>query len=352
MKILYIAWSKQNPNEIYADPSVWYRCYQPAQALRDLGHTANVIAAKLVTNEHIEAHDCIIFFRPLYSKGFVELVNLCAQINKRYIASYDDLFFDIGHLRNSGFRKLNAPQEQILNDRPELYAKAFYFFDEFISSTDGLKKAILKHKPGAKVNIHYNGIPPETCDWAQFLSKIDHSKARRIGYFAGGAIHTPDLLKIAPVLMQVLNEQNAIFYCVETVQIPDILLSTGRIETTPRLNYSRMLHAYSNCRVTIAPLEINDFTNSKSGIKFLESASVGNNVVATPIDDILRVGNEMLFPAVTEDDWYKQLTHAINYEFEADDLKRNVNLLAEKHSTKSEALNFLAELNTKTSKSS
>lgn len=347
MKILYIVWSKQQPTELYSDPSVWYRCFQPAQALRDLGHWTNIVSSQFVTNEQIEEHDCIIFFRPLYSKQFVDLVNRCEALAKSYLASYDDLFFDIGHLRNSGFRKLGAPQAQILADRPELYAKAFYFFENFISSTDGLKSAILKHKPLAKVCLHYNGLPPEVHDWAPILSNRTQVKERRIGYFAGGAIHTPDLMKVAPVLSQVINEQNAIFYCVETVQIPKILLSTGRIEVTPRLNYSRMLHAYSNCCVTIAPLEINDFTNSKSGIKFLESAVLGNNVVATPIDDIVRVGNELLFPAISDEDWYKQLTKAIKVEPEPSLTKIRSEDLIHRHSTKAEAKKFLADLNSK-----
>jgi hypothetical protein len=263
------------------------------------------------------------------------------------MASYDDLFFDIGYLRHSGFRKLAAAQEQILSDRPELYAKAFYFFEEFISSTDGLKKAIRHHKPNAKVNLHYNGIPPEIHDWAKIVSKKGRADERRLGYFAGGAIHTPDLMKIAHIIEQVLNEQNATFFCVETVEIPQILLATGRIETTPRMNYSKMLHAYAKCSVTIAPLEINDFTNSKSGIKFLESASLGNNVVATPIDDITRVGNDMLFPALTDEDWYKQLTSALSFKFEPDQLLKNVDQLVREHSTKAEAKNFLVDLNSK-----
>jgi hypothetical protein len=343
MKILYIAWSKQQPSEIYADPSVWYRCFQPAQALRGLGHIANVIPAPAVTIDHIKAHECVIFFRPLYSNVLVELVNLCEMLGTRYLASYDDLFFDIGFLRHSGFRKLAAPQEQILADRPELYAKAFYFFEEFVSSTDGLKNAILKQKPEAKVYLHYNGIPPEVENWAQVL-RSKKSNVHKIGYFAGGAIHTPDLLKITPALHQVLKEQKAIFYCVETVQVPKILLDTGQVETTPRMNYTGMLHAYSSCDVTIAPLELNDFTNSKSGIKFLESASFGNSVIATPIDDIVRVGNELLYPALSETDWYNQITSAITANLHQAERDISAQNLTASHSTHVEAQKFLTDI--------
>ncbi len=345
MKILYIVWSRQLPTDIYADPSVWYRCFQPAQALRELGHVTNIITSQNATEDHIRTHDCIIFFRPLYSAYFVELVKHCEQHKKRYMASYDDLFFDIGFLRHSGFRKLGAPQEQILSERPEMYAKAFYFFEEFVSSTDGLKKAIHKHKPDAKVNLHYNGIPPEVHGWTNVLLSKKKLKEPRIGYFAGGAIHTPDLLKITPILEQVLHEKNAIFYCAETVEIPSKLLATRRVETTPRMNYSKMLHAYANCTVTVAPLEINDFTNSKSGIKFLESAVLGNNVVATPIDDIVRVGNSMLYSALTDEDWYRQLSAALSEIPNAIQMESITKKLIRDHSTKAEAERFLADLN-------
>lgn len=345
MKILYIAWSNQQPADIYADPSVWYRCYQPAQSLRDIGYITNVIDYRNINETHITSHDCIIFFRPQYSTNFVELINLCEKHGKRYLASYDDLFFDIGYLRQSGFRKLGAPQEQILSHRPELYAKAFYFFEEFVSSTDGLKKAILVHKPNSKVSLHYNGIPPETYGWAKILKTDKSTDALRVGYFAGGAIHTPDLKKITPALQQVLGEQNAIFYCAETVEIPVELKATGRIETTPRMNYSKMIQAYAKCNVTVAPLEINNFTNSKSGIKFLESAIVGNNVVASPIDDIVRVGNEMLYAAVSDDDWYKQLTAALTTQLDTQVVSKYTDQLIRKHSTKAEAINFINQFN-------
>lgn len=345
MNILFVAWSNQQSTEIYADPSVWYRCFQPAQALRELGHIANVVDYRQLEDKHVNLHDCLIFFRPQYSKDFVELINQCEKSKKRYIASYDDLFFDIGHLRHSGFRKLAAPQEQILSHRPELYAKAFYFFEEFISSTDGLKKAILAHKPQAKVYLHYNGIPPEIYNLAKLLTAQKNTDVSRIGYFAGGAIHTPDLKRITPMLQQVLGEQNAIFYCAETVQIPAELKATGRIETTPRMNYSKMIRAYAKCSVTVAPLEINDFTNSKSGIKFLESAILGNQVVASPIQDILRVGNEMLFTAISDDDWYNQLTLSLTKKLDPETLSKYVKQLICNHSCKAEATNFINQFN-------
>jgi hypothetical protein len=345
MKILYIAWSKQKHNDIYADPSVWYRCFQPAQAIRDLGFSANVVSSEIVTEEQIQSHDCIVFFRPVYSSEFVSLINLCEQKNKYYLASYDDLFFDIGHLRNSGFRKLGAPQSQILNERPELHAKAFYFFDNFISSTIGLKTAIQKHKPASTVITHHNGIPPELYAWARLLLK-NKVESRTIGYFAGGAIHTPDLERIAPALSEVLIEQNATFLCVETVQIPQILLSTGKVELIARMNYTQMALAYNKCNLTIAPLEINEFTNSKSGIKFLESATMGNRVVATPIDDITRVGNNFLFPADSISDWQAQLKNALSFVPSEKERESNLESLVSLHSTRAEACGFLEELNT------
>jgi hypothetical protein len=298
----------------------------------------------MVTEEQIEAHDCIVFFRPIYSTEFVLLINLCEQKNKQYLASYDDLFFDIGHLRNSGFRKLGAPQAHILNERPELHAKAFYFFEHFISSTMGLKTAILKHKPTATVITHYNGIPPEFSEWSKLLIK-NKRETRRIGYFAGGAIHTPDLEKIASVLSEVLVEHNATFFCVETVQIPQALLATGKTAVTPRMNYTKMALAYAQCNITLAPLHVNEFTNSKSGIKFLESACMGNRVVATPIDDITRVGNNFLFQADSLQEWRDQLINALNFTPSEEECKNNLQQLVNLHSTQSEAGEFLKKLN-------
>lgn len=340
---LFIAFSRQQPKDIYSDPSVWYRCYQPAKAFRELGHYASVVSHENVSLEHIRSHGHIVFFRPVYSEKMVDLIRLCEKEQKSYYASYDDLFFDIGQLKNSGFRKLFAPQEQILSERPELHAKAFYFFDKFIASTEGLKKSILKHKPNAKVYLHYNGIPPEFSEWVKFLSKRAKEE-RLIGYFAGGAIHSHDLEKISLALKEVLIEQDAKFLCVETVDVPEALLETGRVIKIPRMNYTGMVHACYRCTTTIAPLELNEFTNSKSGIKFLESAILGNKVVATPIIDMLRVGNEFMFPAVTLSDWYIQLNNALKSKFSKEDMHKNHLHLKRNFSTKAEAEKFFYEL--------
>ncbi|RDL47613.1 hypothetical protein BLJAPNOD_05537 [Ensifer sp. M14] len=342
MNILFAVWSSYPKERIYADPSVWYRCYQPAEALRRLGHQVSVehFTEVLDTKNN---YDVVIFFRPQFSDEFVRFFYQVEATGAVYAASYDDLFFDIGLLRHTNFRGQGVAQKKILDSRPYNYAQAFYFFDRFIVSTDSMRDSITASQPDCSVHVLYNALSPAALEFARIASvdQIVERVPRRVGYFAGGAAHSIDLARVAREIAHVIVKCDAEFFCVETVEVPPVLKSTGRVVTSPRMTYQQMIMAYASCCVTVAPLAMDEFTAGKSGIKYLEASAVGAASVATPIPDILRVADERLLPATQQTDWEQKLAEALELPSGPDIAAAQQHRLRENFSTIGEAQKLL-----------
>ncbi len=311
MRVLFLVWSSYPSDRIYADPSVFYRCFHPAEALRRRGMHTSVMHFSTVDPEELSDYDRIIFFRPQFSDKFLELHSTARQLGLPCVASYDDLFFDIEMLRQSNFRGLAVNQHKILASRPYNYAQAMYFFDRFISSTDPLADRIRAALGAAEVHVQYNAVSDEMLYLARMCTETIDREPLRLGYFAGGASHAPDLMAIAPYIAPALAEAGAEFFCVETVEVPDVIAKACKVTTTRRMSYAEMIRAYATCCVTIAPLHMNPFTISKSGIKYLEASLVGAATVATPIPDIMRIADDRLIPVETEEGWYDGVRQAL-----------------------------------------
>lgn len=312
MRILFLVWTPSLPERLLNDPSVFYRCYHPVAALRDLGIYATLRHFTDIELEDIATYDRVIFFRPQFSDRFLELHGRVTELGLPCAASYDDLYFDIEMLRQSNFRGLGAPQQQILANRPYNYAQAMHFFDTFITSTQPLGDRIAQTRDDSRVHVQYNGASSEMISLARLYARTEERVPRRIGYFAGGASHSPDLAQIAPQLARALVDADAELFCVETVRIPALIQETGRVVTTPRLTYAEMIRAYASCALTLAPLHMNRFTASKSGIKYLEASLVGAASVATPIPDILRLADDRLVAVEDRAGWYDGIRTALD----------------------------------------
>lgn len=312
MKVLFLVWTTYPSEAMYGDPSVFYRCYHPAESLRELGCNTAVVHFTLATEEVLGQYDYIVFFRPQFSDKFIELISATIKTGLPFAASYDDLYFDIELLRQSNFRGLPVNQHTILASRPYNYAQAMYFFDHFIVSTDPLGDRISALRPGSRVHVQYNAASEEMLALAEIAVRAVQRVPRRIGYFAGGASHGPDIEAISGEVAAALDEGDAEFLCVETVKVPAEIAKTGRVVTIPRMSYAGMIKAYASCCVTVAPLHMNIFTDCKSGIKYLEASMVGAACVATPITDILRIADHRLVAVREGENWTSAILEALS----------------------------------------
>ena len=141
--------------------------------------------------------------------------------------------------------------------------------------------------------------------------------APTLGYFSGSNTHDDDFEAIAPAVARVLGER------------PDVRLLLGgylelgtslagfeaRVSRLPYMSWRDYACAYAACTVNLAPLvEVNDFADGKSALKFFEAGAFFTPTVASPsrpMRDAIREG-ETGYLAENLDDWYRALCRALD----------------------------------------
>lgn len=109
----------------------------------------------------------------------------------------------------------------------------------------------------------------------------------KIGYFSGSPTHTKDFGVAEPEVLKFLkNHRDAIFYIVGYMRFSKSaqkLIDEKRIVFLPMVDFRKLQKLMAEMDVNIAPLQINDFTNCKSELKFFEAAIVKTTTIASPI---------------------------------------------------------------------
>ncbi len=105
------------------------------------------------------------------------------------------------------------------------------------------------------------------------------------------------------------------------------------------VEYDRLFGFIAKTHINIAPLEMNDFTNCKSGLKFFESAVLGIPTVATPIADMLRFEDSGgIDYAVEPQEWFDALEALILDDEHYDRRSRNALHYTREHCLVSQSL--------------
>jgi len=138
-----------------------------------------------------------------------------------------------------------------------------------------------------------------------------NSNGLRIGYFSGTASHQRDLALAAPGIKKFLSEQpNSTFHLVGYGDLERAGLGgqMNQIKQHDLVSYAELPKLIAEVDVNIAPLTLNNFTNSKSELKYFSAAAVGTPTIASPTspmkDAIDSGSNGWLANA---DDWYETL---------------------------------------------
>lgn len=107
-----------------------------------------------------------------------------------------------------------------------------------------------------------------------------------IGYFSGTNSHSQDFALVSTALAKLMHcYPNVRLRIVGFLDIPECLLefqAVGRIESIKLQNYLNLQVKIAECDLNLIPLLINEFTNSKSELKFFEAAIVGVQSIASP----------------------------------------------------------------------
>ncbi len=287
-------------------PSARHRCYHYADALISHGCNSAVLALDRVSRTTLRGFDHVVFHRPTWSRRFSAVFNRCQDAGLQIHADYDDLIFDPQFAPHSpqhvsGGKALSKVQRQFENTHA-----AARCFSSFLVSTAYLSEKVSALFPDANTTVLPNSLP-RTFIWP-VCYKADSDK-KTIGYFPGSRGHSEDFKSISSVLGDILSTGAR-------------LLIVGRMnpqdyESLPNVThlsyaaYSDYLHLLSLVDVSVAPLLENEFNQSKSAVKLIESVSVGTPVVASSNQDMCDHDNELSWLVSDKQHWQRALSEAL-----------------------------------------
>lgn len=297
----------------YLDPSVRYRCYNPAEELAECGILADVIAQQRMRVGMVDNYDAFVFHRPY--GGDPNLVSCMRAIRaqgKIAVADYDDLIFDPEFaLQSSIFISGTRNEEQVTGIFNNNYLGLIQF-DAFTVSTASLKEHVLKVRPGASVSVIHNGLSRRllgTFDLRVTPERKVGSPVKVISYLSGTASHDADFAEISQVLCDFLLRHADFRIAVSgPLNISDGMPYSSVIRF-PHREYRRFFSGIGSAYVNVAPLKSgNVFNECKSGLKFFESGIWGVPTIASPLPDFQRFSDSRgMLLAATANDWQSAL---------------------------------------------
>lgn len=243
------------------------------------------------------------------------LPRLISQLHKKHIKvifDLDDLVFDYHDL---------PVLYQTTRDKNYLYWIAYFFYlrrvarrvDGFLTTNDFLAK---------KLKVSFNkpvAIIPNSLNSAQIRASekaikkpFKNPKTFSLGYFSGSPTHAKDFASIESELIKFLTDHpDSTLTVVGFMQFSTSfreLLDSGRVIFEPPVDYLELQAKIAQVNVNLVPLIINDFTDSKSELKFFESAISETITIASPAYAFKRAikDGETGFLA-KPGEWYKKL---------------------------------------------
>ena len=196
----------------------------------------------------------------------------------------DDLVFDVTKIPLVSFT-ISADIDGMLIYSSKLFMVAKHA--DFFSATNEYLASRLKEvfkKPVFIIPNSYNNEQLEASE--EFYRQRSNSKEFKIGYFSGSPTHQKDLQVCMKEVISFLTEhQDSTFYIAGYMNLTgecSALLKSRRIQFLPFVNYVTLQGLIADVDVNIAPLELNEFTNCKSELKFFEASLVRTVTLASP----------------------------------------------------------------------
>jgi len=290
----------------YGDGSTRYRCFNIAEALRTLGHHADVTTLNALDLNIVERYDIVSCLRPVASRKLKRLIGACVSRGVKLVADFDDLIFDPDLAAESpkvvnGF----ANRKQVAQQFTE-HAKAVQGFTHITASTPAIADCAANVFPDKHISLLHNGLSEY---WLKHAKRQQAKTAQGIelAYLPGTRSHDQDFGSIKPILATFLDEQaSAILHIVGKLDGAETL-PAEQLRTSSWIDYFDLPSVITAKRATLAPLTDTRFNYAKSHIKFIESAALGVPAICSPTSDLHLHDIEGLFKPTDEDAWLNAL---------------------------------------------
>ncbi len=317
-KIFFVSSTRQS--NIGLDPSVIYRCINPAKKIHQnykYSHCNVVSLSRLIDsyksiscpNNYFDdsilgqlfLSNVVIFHRPQFSIELAQIIEKLKDKGCKIFADYDDYVFDVSTYKNTsaGEKLVKNSEDMSLLHSISLNYAALELFDEFIVSTKVLKLNLAKVLTTAsrrdyKIHVIQNTPSSYWFSYADILFDQAYKDKKRsvntsiLGYFGGTASHSGDFQLIYQWISDFLRRECNLKFIYCSVAFEQLFseLHKDQILKFAPVTFNKLPAVYNMSWLSLAPLSASPFNQSKSGLKYFESAMFGLPVCATHIPDI------------------------------------------------------------------
>lgn len=278
--------------DVFDNSTFRYRTYNVIQAMENSKkyHVNCFLESEInLLIPFIKKINLIILQRCKWSFKLNSFINLVKSYGIKVCYDMDDLLYHSKYvpeyIENTGvYDELNIDVHFAVAGRYQQIAK---MCDFFLVTTDGLKKHI-ENDLEKKVFVYPNFLNREQEDISNEIiaikdSKNDSSKFY-IGYFSGSNSHARDLGVIEASLLQLMEKYDNIYlYIVGYMNLSselEKLKESGRVIIHPFVSYQELEYLIASVDINVIPLQINQFNECKSELKYFEASIVNTITVA------------------------------------------------------------------------
>ncbi len=279
-------------------------------------YEVNMVMRDKLAEVKLEGVDLVVILRQTAKdKTLLDFIRKTHEQGIKVLFDLDDLIFDYKDLsilmKATGSKNIFYWASYVFGIRR--IAKRV---DGFITTNEFLAGKLERSfkKPCAVILNSLNSSQVEIAE--KEIAKKEHD-GFMIGYFSGSPTHRRDLEMVEPEILKFLNvHEDAKFVMVGYMELSDEMkkmVEKKKVKIEKLVDYKKLIKKMAEVDVSIAPLVINDFTNSKSELKFFEAAVVETTTIASPTYAFSKaiVNKENGFLAKTGE-WYEKLEYLYN----------------------------------------
>ena len=338
MRILYITYQRQ-PDKTYLDQSVLYRCYNPAEILRQHSLTADISHYGCVTKKLISCYDVLIFHRPTYSKALERTLKQIHSAGQLYVADFDDLIFNPEYAQYAPLYRMGLVAVKKVKRKYAGHLNALQLFDYISVSSQPLAEEIDTLLNPQSINVFRNGLSASWINQFKGCEINSEYKEKYITYLSGSKSHDHDFKVIESELAEIINNQLKYkLLVVGNLTFNRNRFAESRLICIPKVEYHILPEIMLRSKICLAPLELNIFNECKSAIKFIEAGFFGVPVIATPIEDLMRFRCQGLIFAKNKQEWADKLRATLE-KTNPDDVKKETKERVQSHGSCASQIN-------------
>ena len=295
-----------------------FRCENQAEQLRKQGLIGDIIYFNALDVRMVDYYDIFIFYRLPISPLIKEFIQKAKKQNKLCIFDIDDLLFDKKYVKDRyELKRMTKQEREVYLDGVRRTNETIKLCDYGVTTTKTLAQEMRKYLKDVYIARNsMSDIYIELSEKEYEKGKVRNDDEIILGYASGSPSHDKDFEMIEDMIVSLLKKYSNL----KLMIIGFLELSSkfdnyrGRIIRQKFVNWKDLPTVLNRFDINLAPSEDTLFNNSKSEIKFLESALLRIPTVASatnPFKHAIQNGKTS-FLAENLKDWEKYISKLID----------------------------------------